>query len=63
VLRVHAPDPYRPRVRILFGRDRNRLELPVDLNLWEADRQPDRASSIAAPLDPAEHHIDPLNYM
>jgi putative nucleotidyltransferase with HDIG domain len=63
VLRVHAPDPYRPRVRILFGRDRNRLELPVDLNLWEADRQPDRASSIAAPLDPAEHDIDPLNYM
>ena len=63
VLRVHAPDPYRPRVRILFGREGNRLELPIDLSLWEADPRSDSPSSIAAPLDPAEHHIDPLNYM
>ena len=63
VLRVHAPDPYRPRVRVLFGREGNRLDLPTDLSLWEVDPQSDHPSSIAAPLDPAEHQIDPLNYM
>ena len=63
VLRVHAPDPYRPRVRLLFGREGNRLELPIDLNLWEAASASGQTSSIAAPLDPAEYQIDPLNYM
>ena len=63
VLRVHAPDPYRPRVRVLFGREGNRLELPVDLNLWEADLESDRPSSVVAPVDPAAHNIDPLDYM
>lgn len=63
VLKVHAPDPYRPRVRVLFGRDGNRLELPIDLNLWEADPDSDRPSSVLAPLDPAERQIDPLNYI
>ncbi|HEX5475978.1 MAG TPA: HD-GYP domain-containing protein, partial [Vicinamibacterales bacterium] len=28
VVRVHAPDPYRPRVKVLFNRDGGRLELP-----------------------------------
>jgi putative nucleotidyltransferase with HDIG domain len=63
VLRVHAPDPYRPRVRVLFGHEGNRLEIPIDLNLWETDPQSDRPASIAAPVDPAEYQIDPLNYM
>src|SRR5215510_6452019 len=35
VLRAHAPDPYRPKVRVLFGEDGGRLELPHDINLWE----------------------------
>ena len=63
VLRVHAPDPYRPRVRVLFGREGNRLDLPVDVNLWEAEEDADRPSSVAAPVDPAEYHVDPLDYM
>jgi putative nucleotidyltransferase with HDIG domain len=64
VLRVHAPDPYRPRVRVLFGREGNRLELPVDINLWEADVDAaDRSSSVAAPVDPGTYGIDPLDYM
>ena len=37
VLQVHAPDPYRPKVRVLFASDGGRLELPHDINLWEAD--------------------------
>jgi len=63
VLRVHAPDPYRPRVRILFGREGERLELPIDRNLWEADADTGRPSAVAAPVDPAAYQIDPLEYM
>jgi len=32
---VYAPDPYRPAVRVLIGRDGKRLELPFELNLWK----------------------------
>ena len=37
VLQVHAPDPYRPKVRLLFANDGTRYELPRDINLWEVD--------------------------
>jgi putative nucleotidyltransferase with HDIG domain len=63
VLRVHAPDPYRPRVRLLIDREGNRLELPTDLNLWEVEPDSGRASTIVAPVDPAQYEIDPLNYI
>jgi putative nucleotidyltransferase with HDIG domain len=63
VLKVHAPDPYRPRVRVLFGREGGRLELPVDINLWEADPESGQLPSVVAPLDPAQYQIDPLNYI
>src|SRR5688500_4084391 len=38
VLRVHAPDPHRPRVRVLFAADGARLDLPFERNLWEPQR-------------------------
>ena len=62
VTRVHAPDPYRPRVRVIIDRAGNRLDLPIERNLWEAH---DKASedSISEPLDPAEFAIDPLTFM
>jgi len=60
VQQVYAPDPYRPHVRVLFGRDGARLELPFDINLWEASEDPQRAASITAPLDPEDYHVDPL---
>ncbi len=63
VLRVHAPDPYRPKVRVLFGADGTRLELPRDINLWENEGSVDRASSVIAPLDPADYEIDPLAFV
>jgi putative nucleotidyltransferase with HDIG domain len=63
VLNVYAPDPYRPQVRILIGRDGKRLELPLDLNLWEPSEDPQRPSSVVAPLDPAEYQFDPLLLM
>src|SRR5919106_7090327 len=30
VTKVHAPDPYRPRVRVLFDAGGTRVELPYD---------------------------------
>jgi putative nucleotidyltransferase with HDIG domain len=63
VLKVHAPDPYRPRVRVLFDRQGQRLDLAYELSLWDALDDPDRPASIAAPLDPAPFGIDPLMLM
>ena len=66
VLRVHAPDPHRPRVRVLFGADGVRLDLPFERNLWEP--QPDRQSqdaleNVVAPVDPADYNLDPLTFL
>jgi hypothetical protein len=65
VLQVHAPDPYRPKVRVVFADDHTRLELPRDINLWEVepDTPGDRASSVVAPLNPADYGIDPLSFI
>ena len=62
VTHVHAPDPYRPRVRVLFDAAGTRLDLPLDRNLWERARggEPD---SIVSPLDPAGFGIDPLDFV
>jgi len=60
---VYAPDPHRPHVRVLIGRDGKRLELPFELNLWERADDPERPSSIVAPLDPADFNFDPLMLM
>jgi putative nucleotidyltransferase with HDIG domain len=63
VLRVHAPDPYRPKVRILFGADGARLELPRDINLWETEPQGDHSATVIAPLNPADYGVDPLAFV
>src|SRR5262249_57012270 len=57
---VYAPDPYRPHVRILIGRDGKRLELPYELNLWEKTEDPARPSSILSPLPPPHFTSHPL---
>jgi len=61
VTQIHAPDPYRPRVRVLTTKDGTRLDLPHDRNLWETHEG--EQASIVAPLEPTEHGIDPLNYL
>ena len=58
VLKAHAPDPYRPRVRVLMDRDEMPLADPPEMNLWEMGEDNDNA--IQAPIDPAEYGIDPL---
>jgi putative nucleotidyltransferase with HDIG domain len=62
VTQVHAPDPHRPRVRVLISKEGNRLELPYDRNLWEATPEGEQ-SSIAAPVEPGPYGIDPLTHL
>jgi cyclic di-GMP phosphodiesterase len=63
VTRIHAPDPYRPRVKLLFQPDGSAYDLPLERNLWE--RAPDGAAAdaIVSPVDPAPYGIDPLSYL
>jgi putative nucleotidyltransferase with HDIG domain len=61
VLKPYAPDPYRPQVRVITGRDGATLDRPYDLNLWE--NEGDQAQSVQAPLDPKVYGIDPLSYL
>jgi HD-GYP domain-containing protein (c-di-GMP phosphodiesterase class II) len=63
VVKVHAPDPYRPRVRVISDRAGQPLEVPLDRNLWDALDEQGRPMAVAAPLDPAEHGLDPLSFM
>jgi len=63
VLQVHAPDPHRPRVRVIMDGKRRRLTTPVDINLFDEPSDPARARRIVAPLDPADFGIDPLGYL
>jgi hypothetical protein len=61
VLKAYAPDPYRPRVKVLTRPNGQKLEHPYDVSLWDArDGQP---QSISAPVDAAEYGIDPLSYL
>jgi putative nucleotidyltransferase with HDIG domain len=65
VLHVHAPDPHRPRVRVLFSADGARLELPFERNLWELQRDVSDVDlqTVAAPVDPADYNLDPLTFL
>jgi putative nucleotidyltransferase with HDIG domain len=60
---IHAPDPYRPQVRVLLNRAGVRLDLPYEINLWEIVSEEGRPSHIVAPLDPAAYEMDPLTLM
>jgi hypothetical protein len=65
VLRVHAPDPHRPRVRVLFAADGSRLELPFERNLWELQRDTSEVElqTVTSPVDPADYDVDPLTFL
>ncbi len=60
---VYAPDPYRPHVRVLIDREGKRLDLPYELNLWDANEDQLGPASVIAPLDPADYPFDPLLLM
>jgi hypothetical protein len=63
VTRVHAPDPYRPRVKVLFAPDGTRYDMPFERNLWERSPDGAPADSVVGPLEPVEYGIDPLNFL
>jgi putative nucleotidyltransferase with HDIG domain len=63
VLQVYAPDPYRPRVRLVLDPAGQPVERRVELNLWEIEPADGRPSSITTPLDPADSQIDPLTLL
>ena len=63
VMAVHAPDPFKPRVKIVIAPGGERLQQPFEVNLWEASETSEGPRAVVAPLDPAEHGLDPLSYM
>jgi len=63
VTAVHAPEPFKPRVKIVMTSAGERLDTPLEINLWEAPADSPGPKSVRAPVDPAEHGIDPLTYL
>jgi putative nucleotidyltransferase with HDIG domain len=68
VVAVHAPEPFKPRVKVLITSSGERLDEPVDINLFEmglfdAPADAPGPKSVTASLDPAEYSIDPLTYL
>jgi putative nucleotidyltransferase with HDIG domain len=63
VLQVHAPDPYRPRVKVLFDKDARPYDTPFEVNLWETDPAGVPLGSVAAPAEQSEFGIDPLSFL
>jgi putative nucleotidyltransferase with HDIG domain len=63
VIRVYAPDPYRPKVRVIVGANAEKLQRPYDVNLWEATDETDGPKAVSHPVDPTVVGIDPLTYL
>ena len=67
VLKVHAPDPHRPKVKVVLDRDEATLEFPYELNLWErqsaAAKKDGRPTAILKPVDPKALGLDPLFFL
>ena len=61
VIKTYPPDPYRPRVRLLFDGSGAAVTRVRELNLWESN--PEQPRSIQSPVDPAAYDIDPLTYL
>ncbi len=67
VLKVHAPDPHRPKVKVVLDREEATLEFPYELNLWErtsaAAKEDGRPTAILKPVDPKALGLDPLFFL
>ncbi len=61
VTRSHAPDPHRPRVKVVIGADGETLERPYDVSLWAAGEG--EPTSVSAPVDPTTVALDALSYL
>lgn len=63
VMKTHAPDPFRPHVRVVVDRHGDRVAEPIDVWLWDVAREGDLAPAIVEPVDPADVGIDPLTLL
>jgi len=63
VMAVHAPEPFKPRVKVIVTPKGERIDTPYEINLWEVADNAPGPKNVRAPLDPAEHGIDPLTYL
>ena len=63
VIAVHAPEPFRPRVKVIATPGGESLPTPYEVNLWEVPEEAQGPRTVKAPLDPAEHGVDPLLYL
>jgi putative nucleotidyltransferase with HDIG domain len=63
VTRIHAPDPYRPRVKVLFAPDGARYDMPFERNLWERSPDGSTLDSVVGPVEPAMYGVDPLDFL
>ena len=63
VVRVHAPEPSKPMVRVISAPDGTRLAAPRDVPLWLEDTPDGPPPRIVTPVDPADTDIDPLLYL
>lgn len=63
VMTVHAPDPFKPRVKVIATSSGQLLETAFEINLFEAQADTPGPKSVTASLNPAEYSIDPLSYL
>ena len=63
VIRTFAPDPRRPRVRVIIDAAGHRLTRPFDVNLWEVDSETTGPRTISTPVDPKDFGVDPLTFL
>jgi putative nucleotidyltransferase with HDIG domain len=61
VVKPYAPDPYRPRVKVLIRASGQKVERPFDVNLWDAPEG--HPQTVRGPIDPATVDLDPLSYL
>jgi putative nucleotidyltransferase with HDIG domain len=63
VTAVHAPEPFKPRVKVIKTAAGETVSRPYEINLWEAGEESPGPKAVKAPLDPAEYGLDPLTYL
>jgi putative nucleotidyltransferase with HDIG domain len=63
VMAVHAPEPFKPRVKVIVTPAGEPIATPYEINLWEVIAETPGPKTVTAPLDPAAHGIDPLTYL
>jgi len=66
-MKVHAPDPQRPKVKVVLDREGASVDFPYEINLWQrpldGTAKDGRPSSVLKPVDPKAYGLDPLFFL